>query len=289
MKQIKPLKISSIFIIAILLVFPLKNNAQYHPDFIPVSGNIKNRFKDRQNRIDQELSGLKANEWFGMYYAQIGLIDGAVLNWSPSNGFTVQSGNSSHRGIERINYGNVNFNGKLLSLSPEFVEKTKHTYPIAVSFVPIKWDQQHWLIPSDELRLFIYAINSNDYDEIHSFFLKEDDDKKSKNGLPEVPKEYRKYLNQKSIRAKVSKIKINNSAYLDFTFTLNAGKAQGVIKGMKFYLVNIKNVIAEVRVIDVWEHEAAARIASIGTSGDYNKEIKPEVGWVFTSKMPQVY
>jgi hypothetical protein len=289
MKRTTPLTIIFIFSIAILLILPLYAKAQHHPDFVPVSGDIRNRFNDRQKLIDQELSSLQRNEWVGMYFAQDGQIDGAVFKWSPSNGFTVQSGNSFHRGIERVNYGSVNFNGKLLTLLPEYLENNKHTYTIPTSFVPIKWDKQHWLIPSDKLMLFIFAVNSGDYDEIHSFFLKDEDRKKSNNGLPDVPKEYRKYLKLKPIKAKVIDVQVNNSAYSDFTLTLNAGKADGIIEGMKFYLVKVKNVLVWIRVTNVREHTSAANIVSIGSSGDYDKEIKPEVGWEFTSKMPQDY
>jgi hypothetical protein len=287
MKRIKFLRISFIFIVASLLIFTLKNRAQHHPDFIPVSEQIKERFDDRQKRIDQELSGLPVNEWAGRYFAQMGLIDGAVFNWSPSNGFTIQSGNSFHRGIERVNYGSVNFNGKLLTLSPEFLENTKHTYDIPTFFIPVKWDQQHWLIPSDDLRLFIYAVNSGDYDEIHSFFLRDEDTKKSNDGLPNVPKAYRKYLNLKPFRAKVIDVRTNNSAYMDFTLTLNAGRSKGVIKGMKFYLIKVKNALVWIRITDVREHKSEADIVSIGNSAGSDEEIKPAVGWEFTSKMPQ--
>lgn len=274
------------FALAIVLVFSCFVKAQHHEQFETAPEEVKSKFESKQKQIIQELESSQGNEWAGDYWTQIGLINGALFSWSPANGFTVRSGNDFHRGVERVNYGNANFNGKLLMLSPEHLEKGKHIYSIPTSFVPIRWDKQHWLIPSDKLVLFIYAVNSGDYDEIHSFFVKYEDTQKPNKGLPDVPKEYRKYLNRKPIKAKVVNIKVNNEAYSDYTFTLNVGKAEGVIEEMVFYLINAKDVTASIKVTDVGEHTSLAHVISIGSSG---KEIKPSVGWKFSSKIPPLF
>jgi hypothetical protein len=270
---------------AFVLNFSCSVKAQ-HPEFQSVSDEITTLMKSRQERIKQELSNLQNDEWAGEYWAQIGSIDGASFCWSPKSGFTVRSGNDFHRGIERVNYGSVNFTGNLLTLSPEYLEKDKHTFTIPTSFVPVKWDKQHWLIPSNELIPFLYTVNSGDFDELETYFVKSEDSKKSNNGLPDVPKEYRKYLNAKPIKAKVLSIKGDDDYFTSLSLTLNAGKAEGVVTDMKFYLIKVKNVIAWIKITDVQEHTSEARISSIGTSGEYNKELKPTVGWIFSSKMP---
>lgn len=279
---------SIIFVLAIVLTFPFYAQAQ-HPQFVSVSNEIKSKFEDRQKRIIQELASLQNNEWAGEYGAQLSTIDGASFYWSPQSGFAVRSGNDFHRGIEKVNYGRVNFYGNLLTLSPEYLEKNKHNYTISNSFVPVRWDQQHWLIPSDKLILFIYAVNSGDYEEINTFFVKEEDSKKPNDGLPNVPKEYRKYLNRKPIKAKVIGLKDDSSDFWGHTLTLNVGKAEGVIEEMKFYLTNVKDAIATIQVTDVREHTSTAQIVSIGSSYSYEKEIKPSIGWRFSSKMPSLF
>lgn len=285
MKQTFSSAIVSTFVFAFVLIFACSVKAQ-HPEFQSVSDEIKERMKSRQTRIKQELEILKDNEWAGEYWARVGSIDGALFVWSPTSGFTIRSGNDFHRGIEQVNYGSVNFTGNLLAVSPEHLENNKHTFNIPTSFVPVKWDKQHWLIPSNELIAFAYAVNSGDFEEIETYFVKSEDSKKSNNGLPAVPKEYRKYLNAKPIRAKVLDVKVNNRAYAEYTFTLNVGKAKGVVAGMKFYLTKVKNIIVWIRITDVTEHTSTARISSIGRSDYYDKEINPVVGWTFSSKMP---
>jgi hypothetical protein len=281
-------KYSLALALAIVLTFPFYAQAQ-HPEFISVSEEIKNKFESKRKEIILELASLQDNEWAGQYWAQIGLIDGASFDWSPTNGFAVRSGNDFHRGVERVNYGGANFNKNLLTLVSEYPEKDKHNYTISTAFVTVRWGQQHWLIPSDKLVQFIYAVNSGDYDEISSFFVKYEDIKKPNKGLPDVPKEYRKYLNRKPIKAKVTNVKTNNAKYLDYTFTLNVGSTHGVVEEMKFYLVNIKNVLTTIEVTDVSEYTSTARIISIGSSGEYNKEIEPAIGWRFSSKQPPLF
>ncbi len=62
-----------------------------------------------------------------------------------------------------------------------------------------------------------------------------------------------------------------------------------MIEGMKFYLIKIKDVFIKAEVTDVERHKSTTRIVSISSSGENNKEIKPEVGWEFSSKLPQGY
>jgi hypothetical protein len=288
MKQTISLVFTFTSVLAILFSLPSHTSAQ-HPQFETVPNEIKSRFNDKQKRIKEELSNLQENEWAGEYWGQLGSIDGASFDWSPVSGFTVRSGNDFHRGVERINYGNTNFSRNLLTLSPEYLIKNKHNYAISTTFVPIRWGQQHWLIPSNKLIQFIYAVNSGDYDEISSFFVKYEDSKKPNDGLPDVPKEYRKYLNRKPIKAKVTNVKINDAKYSDYTLTLNVGKSKGVVEEMKFYLINVKNVITTIEITNVAEHTSTTRIVSIGTSGFYNKEIEPAIGWRFSSKLPPLF
>jgi hypothetical protein len=288
MKRTILLSIIFTCVFIVLLILPSYAIAQ-HPQFETAPNEIKSKFNDKQKRIEAELTSLQGNEWAGKYWKQLGLINGASFYWSPVSGFAVRSGNDFHRGVETINYGNANFSRNLLTLSPEYLVKNKHNYTISTSFVPVRWGQQHWLIPSDKLIQFIYAVNSGDYEEIDSFFVKYEDSKKPNDGLPDVPKEYRKYLNRKPIKAKVTNVKINDAKYSDYTLTLNVGKSIGVIEEMKFYLINVKNVITTIEVTNVAEHTSTARVISIGTSGFYNKEIEPAIGWRFSSKLPPLF
>lgn len=280
---------SVIFVLAILLAFSCVAKAQRNLE--PLPEEIASVVLSKREQIERELTTLQENEWTGKYRANDGTTVTSFLDWSPTSGFTVWRENCSRPGIAWVNYGNANFNGNSLTLLPERTEKGQHTYTFSSpNLVPVKWDEQHWLIPSNQLVLFAYAVNSGSVEEIETFFVKIEDYNKSNKGLPNLPKEYKKYLNVKPIQAKVSAVSPNDSGYPQLTeLKLNVGKAEGVIAGMKFYLIGVKDTFASIEVTEVQERTSIARVGMIGTSGENNEEYKFKVGWRFSSKMPEGY
>jgi hypothetical protein len=280
---------STIFVLAIILVFSCVAQAQRKLE--PLPEEIANVVLSKREQIERDLATLQGNDWAGKYRATDGTTVTSFLDLSPTSGFTVWRENCSRPGIAWVNYGNANFNGSSLTLSPERTEKGQHTYTFSSpNFVPVKWDEQHWLIPSDQIALFAYAVNSGSVEEIETFFVKIEDYNKSNKGLPDLPKEYKKYLNVKPIRAKVSAVNSKDSDYPQLTeLTLNVGKTEGVIAGMKFYLIGVKSRFASIEITEVQEHTSIARVGTIGTSGENNEEFKFKVGWRFSSKMPEGY
>lgn len=255
--------------------------------FEPIPEELANLVIGKREQILGELATLQGNEWVGKYRSFDSATVTTNFDWTPTKGFTIWQENCSRPGDVRVNYGSVNFNGNLLTLSPEQTEKGQHTYISPASLVPVKWGEQHLLIPSDELILFIYAVNSGSTEQIETFLVKTEDYYKSNDDLPIVPQEYKKYLGIKPITAKVSALGTSDSWYPPFT--LNVGKAQGVVSGMSFYLTGVKDIQIRIVVDEVRENTSVAYVASAGRSGDYEQEIKPTVGWRFTSKLPKGY
>jgi len=254
--------------------------------FEPIPEELTNLVLNKREQILRELDTSQGNEWIGKYRAFDSATVTTNLAWTPTNGFTLWQENCSRPGDVRVNYGSVNFNGSLLTLSPERTEKSQHTYTSPVSLVPVKWGEQHRLIPSDKLAVFAYAVNSGDFEEIETYLVKTEDYQKPNEGLPDLPKEYRKFLTSKPIQAKVSAVSKGEYSWYP-PLTLNVGKSDGVVEGMKFYLTNVKDVIFHLEITEVRERTSVARPVRAGTSGEGNVEIKPAVGWKFSSKMPE--
>jgi hypothetical protein len=276
---------SAIFVLAILLAFSCVAQAQRNLE--PLPEEIASVVLNKRERIERELTTLQGNEWTGKYRANDGTTVTSFLDWSPTIGFTVWRENCSRPGIAWVNYGNANFNGNSLTLSPERNEKGQHTYTFSSpTLVPVKWDEQHWLIPSDQLVLFAYAVNSGSVEEIETFFVKIEDYNKSNKGLPNLPKEYKKYLNVKPIQAKVTAVGASNENWYP-PLTLNVGKSAGIVEGMKLWLIGVENIHIQLYVTEVQEKTSVARVISAGTSGEGDTEIKPKVGWKFNSKLPE--
>jgi len=276
---------STIFVLATVLVFSCVVQAQRNLE--PLPEEIASVVLSKREQIERDLTTLQGNDWAGKYRANDGTTVTSFLDWSPTSGFTVWRENCSRPGIAWVNYGNVNFNGSLLTLSPERTEKGQHTYTFSSpTLVPVKWDEQHWLIPSDELILFAYAVNSGSVEEVETFFVKIEDYNKSNKGLPDLPKEYKRYLNIKPIQAKVSAVGVKDENWHP-PLTLNVGKTSGVVEGMKFWLIGVENIHIQLYVTEVREKTSVARVISADTSGEGDIEIKPKAGWKFTSKMPE--
>ena len=242
--------------------------------------------RNRQEQIERELANSQRSEWAGRYGATEGLTTSVMLFWTPASGFMVWRESCSRPGVAQVNYGGVNFDGRSLTLSPERTEGGRHSYDISSALVPVSWSEQHWLIPSDKLILFCYAVNSGSIEEIETFFLKAEDYEKPREGLPEVPSEYRRYLGIEPIEAEVSAVGAGNERWYP-PLTLNVGRAEGVIAGMKFYLVDTQDIDMRLEITEVREHTAVTRVVMAGVSGENEEEIRPAVGWKFSSRLPE--
>ena len=230
----------------------------------------------RDSKSEQELE----NEWSGTYY------DGdhhpTMFMWSPAQGFLVTS--SLHTfSPSWLNYGKVNFEKGLLTIFPALPKENTFAHMMPTEYMAIRWDKQHFLIPSGELVPFAYAVHSKSIVMIDQYFLKSSDRDLSRKGLPDLPAEYTKYLRMKPVRAKlvsVSKVEGRWSPLL----TINAGRRQGIIEGMMLYHVRKSGLHISIHIDEVSETTATATVASSASSNDDEEEVK--AGWVFSSRMP---
>ena len=230
----------------------------------------------RDAKSEQELE----NEWSGTYY------DGdhhpTMFLWSPAHGFLVTS--SLHTfSPSWLNYGKVSFEKGLLTIFPELPKGHTFAHTMPTEFRAIRWDKQHFLIPPSELMAFAYAVHSKSGSQINQFFIKSKDQELPRRGLPELPREYGKYLSMKPIRARVTAItKVDGGGFP--TLTINAGRRQGIIAGMQLYLVRRSGLHISLGIDEVSETTATAYISSSGSSNNSDEEIR--AGWVFSSRMP---
>ena len=268
-------------LIAVLLS---RADAQGYVDVLP--DEVKQPFQDRYQRISDAVAKFHSNEWVGIYYRDVAITQSETLVWEPDLGFAAYSDTCSNGPRAWVNYGTVKFNNGVLTLSPQrdktakFVLNLPHT-----ELTPIRWGEQHWLVPTAELTLFACTVNSRSGEEESVGYLKADDSDKHQSARPELPPQYEKLLGMPRIRAAVIDIGKNRDRW-DFPITINAGKNKGVIEGMSFWLVGQKGIDVEVYVDEVRERVSIVSPAQIGGSADYGKEIVPAVGWRFTSRFP---
>ena len=88
----------------------------------------------------------------------------------------------------------------------------------------------------------------------------------------------------KSIKPKIVAIDDKNKKFYENTFTLNAGRKQGIIEGMIFYYAKSKHFFA-LRVFEVNEQTSKAYVSTIGGSGE--EDFSPKIGMKLTSKVTE--
>jgi hypothetical protein len=258
--------------------------AQGYVDFLP--DEVKNPFIEKYEVISGKLSAGPADEWAGTYSREIGPTWSEVLVWDLQNGFAAFRDTCSDGPRAWVNYGGASLRNGLVMFSAELSRKDEFVLELpAAEFTPIKWGEQHWLVPSDKLSLFAYAVNSRSGDPYEIAYLKSDDRDKRQSRYPDLPRPLRRLLRQPPIKTRVIEIKPKTEAWHP-SMTIDAGKDNGVIEGMSFWVVGQKGITFTVTVAEVGASNSVVRVTEAGRSQDFEKDIVPAIGWRFTSRFP---
>ena len=286
-----PLRIAWVMLILVLAAVSAPAQAVFDLESLKDPGSLSKEqlatLQSRQALITGEASASTANEWAGSYFAEDSPTSGTRLDWAPANGFLVWWTSCSHGWRDVVNFGSVDFRDGVLRATPELSGNGRKVYELAGELIPVKWGNQHYLVPLDQLIAFCYAArNAGRSLEIREFFLKESDREKRRFGLPAVPSQYRKYLVGPPIQATIVELKPRPEAW-DKVFTLNVGRRAGVVAGMKFFAVTPRNVYMLVEVSEVGETSSEAYAITSGFKNHSGRSINPRVGWKLTSRAPR--
>lgn len=274
------LRLASLLIIATLT--GLDTHAQERRRDQPISEDLYELVRNKADVIKREITESK-DEWSGTYLA--GDHHPTVLMFSTKSGFLVTS--SLHTfSPSWVNYGNVKLTSGQLIIYPELTKENKSAHVMGTEFVPILWDRQHFLIPSNELRSFAYAVHSKAESQIVEYFAKSEDSDKPRRGLPKLPAEYTKYLKMQPIVTRITGVGPEKQHWP--SLTIGAGRRDGMIEGMTLYHISRSGVHLSVRVTKVSERTSQAEVSMIGSSGS-DEEIRLQVGWRLTSQLPKSF
>jgi hypothetical protein len=286
MKSRRSHKTAILFFILTLLITGSNAGAQSPPPRDEISEELAALVRNKWETIKLEAAHLPDSEWAGSYRSFDGPTVTTYLTWSPASGFAVWWENCSRPWTARVNYGSAAFTNGALKLIPELSENSPSSYPTAPEFIPVEWGAQHFLIPSDKMINFAYAVNSTSVQEVESFLLKISDYEKGRKGLPNVPSAYKKYFGMKPITATLSGFGPKVERWHPKVI-LNAGRVEGVVREMKFYLSRPGNIYMQVEVTDVQEHTSEAFVMMATFTDSREAEVKPKVGWKFSSRAPE--
>ena len=269
------------------------------------------------------------DDWAGDYFSG-GETHGTYVRWS-RNGFVIANVDKCQALVMGLTYGRVNVTPTLIQFIPEFKKASKsHAHgqtlthePATVSFVPVKWLDQLFLVPQDRIKDFSdYVAGLGDFNALlgswgleQAYFYSRYAGKNVVSvGTPLLPREYEHFLKRpitgtvtaiegRSVRRNYSyeiTSKILSSAVehnlASLTFVrVNVGSIHGARKGL-FLRVSEPNLGETVRLIAVGRTSSKGvlvRDVEKGRETYYDNDAQRErtypraaAGWKLTTALP---
>lgn len=230
---------------------------------------ISNECLTRENVRIAEMHWLRLasvpanNEWAGDYsFGSEG--EGTyerVVRWDTATGFVALGIATCYPMLMEARWGQVTFSMNSLVFQPAAEVVAQSVAPVSSSscrpflrfladkFVPVKWGQAHYLVPERQLAAFCqdYVAGLGVYSDpknepfVLPLVKREELGRKLEQGLPVLPERYG-HLVRVPIEAQITAIvrrtlkpeKPDSLAELNLLVRLNAGRLQGVRRGMVF-------------------------------------------------------
>ncbi len=174
--------------LAMLLVCAVANAEPADPKD---SAEAEKTAKSRHAAIAKELKTLGDHEWAGDYYCGDGLGVNVTFIASPKTGYVFECRGCG--GLYDRNYGSAKHDSDRIQLEFTFANH-QHSFPgIASEFLPVRWGDRHYLIPTNKVVGFCNDVNdgSEPRTDVHgSFLLRRGDEKKRVKGPPPLPAKY---------------------------------------------------------------------------------------------------
>ena len=240
-----------------------------------------------QSLISAEIAALPNHAWAGSYYKGDGRGENVSFKIAPTNGYVFKW--HGCLGLYDRNYGNVEPQAERLRLSFAFPNIQEGFKGIAEELLPVSWGERNYLIPPDEIVGFCNDINSGREPRRRiygRYLLRDGDESKDVQGQPEVPMEFRRYLLEKPITALTTGIgsvtkrpSVCEWYFKDTEVVLDQGSKDGILLGMKFYVVTPDDVVESLTIKTVDEDKS---IGVVTQSGDDASLIKP--GWEISTR-----
>ncbi|MBC8168107.1 MAG: hypothetical protein H7Y20_19845 [Bryobacteraceae bacterium] len=207
--------------------------------------------EQRQASVLAEIEALGPDHsWAGIYSCGMALVGGTSLSLGLEHGFFRSNWHDCGPPMQDYDYGRVVAEEGYIRLIseqfPEGFDTRTERYQL------LQWGERRYLLPDHAWLPFCAEVNAgceprSDSSGNGRFLLREGDEMKPAPGLPAVPEEFRKFLLEKPIKAKVTAVRIeelrpdgSKAIIPTGTATVDAGEADGLFFGAKFYTSNLK-------------------------------------------------
>lgn len=228
---------NAIFRATLLLLFLLQDDAHLRSALTTsTTSKTTSDFESMKKEIQDSLNKGKLMNWEGSFVSGVGIHGRNEYIISKERGYVYSSkGRDMGRVIEE---------GDSIVLVSELTPKK------SVRFFVVQWSERIYLVESSLILHFCNAYNAGKLDTYTHlgmlFYVKNNNNALGHlKGIPKVPNNYRKYILQKPINARIISLlgKIDetmilgvNSQVSGYLISIDAGKTRGICCGMKMYL-----------------------------------------------------
>ncbi|HST21138.1 MAG TPA: hypothetical protein VLR90_08485 [Blastocatellia bacterium] len=239
-------------------------------------------FQEKWKLIGEENARSNNDEWVGNYFdREIVHDDMIVLRWSQNSGFAFVSMHNCSPTLTGLNYGKAVLSPEWFEVFPEVSNQPDHHDNPHVAhsrklpakrFVPVKWGERHYMVAEDSVAKFYdyvaglgaYQPNTDPWEE-PGFLLKMEDQDKTAKGMPILPPGHERHVKhpiEAGITAVGPRVITDRHVYEGTTsygsitpLTIDQGRAEGVKKGMRFYISGSKEK-EELTITSVRRHSS---------------------------------
>jgi hypothetical protein len=242
----------------------------------------------KREAVAAEAKQLGDHPWAGDYHHGDGLGVNILMSIAPQAGYVYEW--NGCLGVYDRNYGAVKWANDRIELTFTFDSKNGGSKEISKAYVPVAWGERHYLIGDDEMIEFCNAINSGRESgdlPYGGFLLRRGDEQKTANGFPAVPPEFKKYLLEKHVEAKVIAVGKptvsgpKDSQTAAYPVTFDAGSNRGLLVGMELFLCAPHESYNACKLTKV-EPDRSEGVFSQSAS----EEVAPKAGWQFSTRSP---
>jgi len=236
--------------------------------------------------VEKEVRQSPGHPWAGEFYEGDGLGTNISLFLGPQSGFMYRW--HGCLGLYGHNYGTVSETDGEVVLHCAMKNVEGEFGNIYTRYIPVRWDKREYLVPAARMVDFCNDVNSSREPRAFAhgrFLLKADDWDLPVTGAPEVSPEFKDYLIDLPIRARIVEVQsirerndVEGRGYTETIVLIDAGAASGLLVDMELS-VNEPDTFMPFKVISVDDKSAKCR-----STHPVFPQHRPAVGWLLSTK-----
>lgn len=242
--------------------------------------------KDAQfkERFQTELAVVPDHAWAGTYIIGDDS-DHYVISLAPKSGYVFAR--YTDLGMEGEQRGSVVEHEGRITLVPDSKDETQNPGIFPKELTPVSWGRRHYLVNTDKPAYFFNCVNNGVEPRTSPFgatILRAGDENQPAEGALKVPNNFKVYLLDKPIMARVLSIGAGQreKSEMRHDLVIDAGSEKGVYQGLYFFIVDENAPADRLEVTAVEGDKCTVRYSYYYPLRD--KDDEPKMSWMLTTR-----